>query len=157
MPSFRAEIETIKLLLAGSGWAADPLVQVVLQEYDRFLGAGRLRHMERQTSLQIFFASRAIDSLLVQVVIWERNRIGLPAIGNGQRTIGSTIRFIVTNGVNGSTFSVSTLDRLINNVDCLKNQRNHFLHRAGQFPTIPQLQTFLADTTAGIQEISAWR
>jgi len=159
MPAFRTEIRSIRLLLAGSAWAIDPQVNGVLQEYDRFLGAARLRNVERQTGLQIFFASRAFDSLLVHVVLWECNRNvpPLPHPPNGQRTLGGSINFIQNNSINGNQFSAAALTRLRDDVNSLKNQRNRFLHRAGDFPSTPELQTFLADTTAGIQEIVAWR
>jgi hypothetical protein len=151
MPSFAQEIRTIRTLLAGSYWATDREVQIVLGEYDRFLEARRVRNRERLTSLQIFFASRAIDSLLAHIVQWEKSRRGL---GGNQRSIWAYIDFIQRNRINGNRFSTPTKDSLQND---LKDLRNRFLHQAGEFPTDTELQDFLSYTLLGIQEIITWR
>jgi hypothetical protein len=155
MPSFAREIRTIRTLLAGSPWGAEPPVGAVLSEYDRFVGAARLRHRDRQTSLQIFYASRAIDSLLVHVVRWERTRPGgTPGRHSPEPTLGGSIRFIRDYGINGHRFSRPTRDDLLHD---LTHQRNRFMHEAGSFPTNAEMTQFLAVTLAGIQEIIRWR
>jgi len=155
MPSFTMEIRTIQALLIGSRWGADPAVQVVHDEYEHFVGARRLRVRERKTSLQILFASRAIDSLLGHVVRWEFGRpAGAIASLPRYLTLGGSITRIRNHGINGYRFSRPTENRLLND---LTSQRNRFMHEAGSFPTDAELATFLADTLAGIQEIIVWR
>ena len=64
MLTFKKEIEAILAQLMGSPWAAHPEVQDVIAEYQHFLGAAKTPTQTRRVSLQIFHASRAIDSFL---------------------------------------------------------------------------------------------
>ncbi|MCI0558412.1 MAG: hypothetical protein MN733_07945 [Nitrososphaera sp.] len=156
MPTFAREVRTISLVLAGSQWALDPQMRVVLDEYNHIVGAGRLRNGPRRTSLQILFASRAIDSLLVHVVLWECNRRGGSPRPDGRMpypTIGGSINFVQDYGVNGGRFSDPTRSAL----DNVTTQRNRFLHQAGEFPDAAELHGFLNNTLMGIQEIASWR
>lgn len=155
MSSFSREIRTIRALLAGSGWGVDPEVQLVLDEYSHFDGARRLRKVERRTSLQIFHASRAFDSLLEHVVRWENARPGSP-ISSLPRylTLGRSIHLIQKHRINGGQFTPPTKDRLL---DDLTRQRNKFMHEACSFPTDSELARFLGDTLTGLQEIISWR
>ena len=154
MPNFVREIRTIRALLEGSRWATDPPVQNVIDEYTQLLGAAWVRNRIRKASLQIFFGSRAIDSLLVYVVEWECARMGRSTPTGGQRTLGRSIATINRHRVNGNRFSRPTTNRLANH---LRRPRNRFAHQAGAFPTDSELDDFLTDTLAGIQEVVGWR
>jgi hypothetical protein len=72
MSLFNAEITTIRFQLRGSPWATLPDVQNVIREYEHFSRTVRTRDRNRRVSLQIFHASRAIDTLLAVMVNHER-------------------------------------------------------------------------------------
>ena len=164
MSRFINEIQTMKTLLMGSPWATDADTQLVINELDQLLSAGGIRHSIRKSSLQIFFASRAVDTMLVWACDWEENRNGRPPLHVTKRSIGSALVYI--NGkaganppvppikINGNMFSGATLLGLETSV---RNLRNSFLHRAGHYPTTAQLQSLLTEMLTGIRELSSWR
>jgi hypothetical protein len=67
MQTFKKEISTIQVQLMGSAWATHPNVIEVLEEYQHLAGAARTPTQSRRISLQIFHASRAIDTFLAHV------------------------------------------------------------------------------------------
>jgi hypothetical protein len=81
MLTFKKEIETILFTLRGSPWATHADVQKVISEYEHFIGAAKTPTQTRRVSLQIFHASRAIDSLLKHMVEHEANRVGRAVVG----------------------------------------------------------------------------
>ena len=67
MQTFKKEISTIQVQLMGSAWATHPNVIEVLEEYQHLAGAAKTPTQNRRVSLQIFHASRAIDTFLAHV------------------------------------------------------------------------------------------
>jgi hypothetical protein len=149
MASFRLEINTILLQLRGSPWAIVPGTADVISEYESFKATAKTRHRERRVSLQIFYASRAIDTLLKIIVNHEKARRGLTV---GHSEIGPSIRFIQHQTIRGYRFNAPTLAAL----DQLRRARNSYLHAAALFPTDPELQTFLTATLRAISEATTF-
>ncbi len=140
---FQNELESIFVTLRGSTWALEPEVNTVIEEFERLVEAStRLRHVERKSALQILFSSRAIDSLFTFVV--NRNRLanGQPLAGNV--TIGQGI-----NETRGylNPFVVQDLEEHV------RDNRNRYLHQAGIFPSIEDMELFLLATAIGIGEL----
>ena len=156
MPSFSREVRTIRLLLAGSRWALDNPVSMILDEYERLVDSGRLVNLERRSGLQIFFASRAIDSLLAYIVRWECNRLGGSPLRRGTipNAIGLCINFIQRFGINAGNQFTRPTER---GLDAVRQKRNRYLHQAGVFPSDSDLANFLNDTLASVREIITWR
>jgi hypothetical protein len=146
--SFKSEVRSIQLVLKGSGWATDPEVNTVLQEYEHLIGAGRVQSTERRTSLQIFFSSRAIDSLLKYVVSEDARHNGR---NPPSPSIGNYITYIDNNGLNGQSFPPLLIQDL---KDHVRDKRNSYLHEAGIFPSETELKRFLSVTLDGINEIA---
>lgn len=141
--NFKHEIESILVALKGSPWATNPNVITVINEYGRLVEASnRLRHRERKPSLQIFFSSRAIDTLLNFAVNRDRARRGNPPINN--MTIGRAI-----NEASGLLDPQTKRDL----EDYVRDKRNTYLHKAGIFPSDIEMEFFLMATAIGIDEI----
>jgi hypothetical protein len=151
MLTFKKEIEAILAQLMGSPWAAHPEVQDVIAEYQHFLGAAKTPTQTRRVSLQIFHASRAIDSFLAHVAGNEAAKPG-KAPPPAYWTLGKSLEYIRTNSIGGSQFTPPTGTDLGN----LKDDRNSYLHRANNFPTDGLIRRFLARTTNGIKEASTF-
>src|SRR5579862_7078523 len=125
MQTFKKEVATILTHLAGSKWATHGGVQEVLKEYGHLEGAARTPTPTRRVSLQIFHASRAIDSFLAHLATHESKKPGQPA-APAYFTLGSSLNYIKTNGVGGSRFSPTTeLD-----IQAITKDRNKYLHVA---------------------------
>jgi hypothetical protein len=149
MATFNRELRTILIQLRGSPWATVPGVAEVISEYEAFKGTAKTKHRERRVSLQIFFASRAIDTLLAVIVNHEKARLGVPV---GHSEIGPSIRFIQHRTVQGHSFNTPTQTAL----DQLRRDRNTYLHAAALFPTDPDLATFLTTTVRAISEATTF-
>jgi hypothetical protein len=149
MATFKREISTILIQLRGSPWATVPGVVAVINEYETFTGTARIKDRNRQVSLQIFYASRAIDTLLATIVNYEKARLGQPT---GHSEIGRSLLFIRNRGVQGQRFNTPTETALHQ----LRQDRNTFLHTADLFPTDPELQTFLTTTLRAISEATTF-
>jgi hypothetical protein len=146
MQTFKAELRTILFALRGSVWATHPEVHEVIQEYRHFEGAGRTPTQHRRVSLQIFHASRAIDSLLKHVVEHEATKAGRPV--TQYLTLKRSLNRIQGHGVGGHRFSVPTEA----SIKGLINDRNSYMHRANVFPNDPQVRAFLNHTIRAINE-----
>jgi hypothetical protein len=111
----------------------------VIEEYLHLQNAASTPTQSRRVSLQIFHASRAIDSLLAHVAEHERQKIGAsPQIW----TLGSSRIWIQENRVSGSLFDVPT-DADIKDITA---DRNKYLHRANLFPGDTEMQLFINKT-----------
>ena|SRR5438874_325357 len=151
MQTFKKEIEAILAQLMGSPWAPHPKVQDVIAEYQHFLGAAKTPSQTRRVSLQIFHASRAIDSFLAHVADHEAakpGRVAAPVYW----TLGSSLHYIRTNSIGGSRFTPPADTDL----GLLKDDRNEYLHQANNFPSDGIIRRFLARTTNGIKEATTF-
>jgi hypothetical protein len=146
MLTFKREIETIMFALRASPWAGHPEVQRVISEYEHFIGAAKTPTQTRRISLQIFHASRAIDSLLKHMVEHEAHRVGRPVVGylNLKRSLNN----IQNHGVGGQRFTTVT----VTDVNDLTRARNRYLHVANDFPADGDLRVFLNQTVRAIGE-----
>jgi len=145
--TFKREISSILTTLQGSPWASLAVVQSVLNEYGHLAGAGWTWNAKRRTSLQIFHACRAIDTLLAQIAEHESSK-PTTVTGKPYWTLGSSLRYIQNNTIGGSRFIPATKS----DIDSLTTDRNSYLHRADLFPTDLQLQIFLTRTARALQE-----
>ena len=151
METFRAEIASILTVLSGSQWAIHPQVQEVLGEYGHLAGAARTPTQSRRVSLQIFHASRAIDSLLAHIATHEAAKPGRPA-APPYFTLGSSLAYIRDNTIGGSTFNAATEIEL----RALTTERNAYLHRANLFPLDLHIRRFLVRTLLALKEATTF-
>jgi hypothetical protein len=142
MDTFRREMRTILLHFNGSPWATHVPVQDVIAEYGHFVAAGKTPTQTRRVSLQIFHASRAIDSFLAHIV---RNEAAKPTRPAPPRTtsLGSSQSYIRRNTIGGASFNhAEDLD-----LHDIRNDRNTYLHRANLFPSDQGVKRFLDKTS----------
>jgi hypothetical protein len=151
MRTYKQELRTIFFVLRSSPWAAQGAIQDVIEEYRHLENAASTPTQTRRVSLQIFHASRAIDSLLASLAGYECQKTGttLPQ----HWTLGSSRRWIQRNGVGGSRFDAPT-DADITDI---KNDRNTYMHRANMFPGDPQMQRFINRTVRVIGAATAFQ
>jgi hypothetical protein len=148
LQTFKREVASILTTLSGSPWATHPGVQKVLTEYGHLAEAARTPHATRRISLQIFHASRAIDSLLAQIA---GNEAAKPGTANHTKpfwTLGSSLHYIEHHSIGGRKFIPATKTDL----DLLTIDRNTYLHGADVFPTDVQMRLFLTRTVKALQE-----
>jgi hypothetical protein len=141
MKTFRREIDSILFQVKTSFWAAQPEVIAVIEEYSHFKNAAKTPTHQRRVSLQIFHASRAIDSMLAHIVRHESSKPGRP-VAPSQSTLGSSQIYIRDHGVGGQHF-VATVDK---DSDSIRQDRNRYLHKAALFPSDVDIQKFLLRT-----------
>jgi hypothetical protein len=148
--TYKIEIETIKLLLKGSSWGADPEIQTVIKEYQLILDSENVQSQNKKAALQILFSSRAFDSFLAHVVNKDCRTYGSPR--PRYNTIGSSLNYLKNRGIGNKSkkISIRTYDHLNKYV---KDIRNRYLHRAGEFPSKVQLHRMISNATNGIREI----
>jgi hypothetical protein len=146
MSTFRAEIRTILIALQGSPWAIHPQVQEVIAEYTHFQQSGHTRTQTRRVSLQIFYASRAIDSLLKHMVEHEAIKVGTPI--TTYLTLKRSLNRVQSHSIGGRTFSTP----VVTDIDTLITDRNRYMHQANTFPSDLQVQGFLNKTIRAINE-----
>jgi hypothetical protein len=151
MKTFRREIATILMQLRGSPWAGHPDVADVIEEYIHFERSGKTPTQSRRVSLQIFHASRAIDSFLAHIVQNESAKPGR-AVPPAHRTLGSSQVYVRDNGIDGRHFSVP----VDGDIDSIRNDRNHYLHRANCFPNDATINQFLNRTIRAIGEATTF-
>jgi len=142
MDTFRQEMRTILKHFAGTPWQAHADVQDVIAEYGHFIAAGKTPTKTRRLSLQIFHASRAIDTLLAHIVRHESAKPGRQA-PPASSTLGSSQVYIRNNRIGGARFT-HTEDL---ELDDIRDDRNSYLHRANLFPSDPQVRMFLHKTS----------
>lgn len=147
MRTYKREVETILVALKASQWATYPDVQAVIAEYEHLGGAWKVFIQQRRVALQIFHASRALDSLLKYIVEHERAKIGT---GRRSRdlTLGKSLSEIQASHIGGMYFSPLTEA----DIKLLTRDRNTYLHEADNFPTDPTIQVFLSRTIRAINE-----
>jgi hypothetical protein len=151
MKTFKREVDTILTQLTGSPWATHPAVVEVIAEYQNFQRSGLTRPHNRRVSLQIFHASRAIDSLFAHIVHHEASKPGSrPAPANS--TLGGSQYYIRSYGIGGTRFS-PLIDA---DIDLIRNDRNSYLHRANLFPSDLTLDLFLNRTIRALGEALAF-
>lgn len=150
MQTFKREIETILFVLRGSPWAGHPEVQRVIAEYEHFVGAAKTPTQHRRASLQIFHASRAIDSLLKHMVEHESRRVGRAL--TSYLTLKRSLNNIQRHGVGGQRFTQPTAT----DVSDLTRARNEYLHVADNFPGDGDLRGFLSQTIRAINEAAVF-
>jgi hypothetical protein len=143
MRTYKQELRTILFVIQGSPWAVHGGIQDVIEEYWHLQNAARTPTQSRRVSLQIFHASRAIDSLLAHVAEHERQKIGAPP---EIWTLGRSRSWIQRNRVSGSLFDAPT------NTDIkdITTDRNKYLHRANLFPGDAEMQRFINKTIRAI-------
>jgi hypothetical protein len=151
MQTFKKEIATILTILSGSPWATHPEVQEVLSEYGHLAEAARTPTPSRRVSLQIFHASRAIDSLLAHIAEHEAGKPGKPHAPT-YFTLGSSLTYIRDHSVSGSSFTSATDGDL----KALTTDRNRYLHRANLFPLDGDIRRFLLRTVLALKEASTF-
>ena len=151
MQTFKKEIATILTILSGSSWATHPDVQAVLSEYGHLTEAARTPTATRRTSLQIFHASRAIDTLLAHIASHEAAKPG-KAPANGYFTLGSSLAYIRKNTIGGCSFTPATDGDL----QALTVDRNKYLHKANVFPIDGDIRRFLLRTVLALKEASTF-
>jgi hypothetical protein len=147
METYKREIASILVTLAGSPWGPHPSVQEVLTEYGHLADAARTPHGTRRISLQIFHSSRAIDSLLAHIAARESAKVSPPAPGT-YWTLGKSLRYIRNNGIGGQHFTAATDADLSQ----LTDDRNTYLHQANVFPSDVEMRRFLTRTVKALQE-----
>ena len=135
-------MRTILKHFDGSPWANHNDVQDVVAEYGHFIEAGRTPTQTRRVSLQIFHASRAIDSLLAHIVRHESAKPGRQAAPPNP-PLGTSQVYIRENRIGGVKFTPATDSEL----DDVRNARNTYLHRANRFPSDQQVRIFLDKTS----------
>jgi len=151
METFKREIATILTQLVGSKWAMHPPVQEVLKEYQHLEGAARTPTQTRRVSLQIFHASRAIDTFLGHIVTHESGKAGRPP-RPPYSTLGNSLAYIKANGVGGSRFTPTTdID-----LDEIRKDRNKYLHAANVFPIDGEIRRFLIRTATALREAATF-
>jgi hypothetical protein len=150
MQTFKAEIRTLLFALRGSPWAAHAEVQEVISEYNHFENAGKTPTSSRRVSLQIFHASRAIDSYLAHLRRHEEIKSGRTP--PTYSTLGASLRYIQRNGIGGQRFSLP----VENDIRTVKGDRNTYLHRANCFPTDGIIKLFLNRTIRAINEATTF-
>jgi hypothetical protein len=151
MQTFKKEVATILTILSGSPWAKHPEVQEVLSEYGHLAEAARTPTATRRVSLQIFHASRAIDTLLAHIAGHEATKPGkIPPTGNF--TLGSSLTYIRQNTIGGSSFTPATDGDL----KALTKDRNRYLHKANDFPPDGVIRRFLLRTVLALKEASTF-
>ena len=143
--TIRREIKTILKDLQGSPWALQAPVREVIEEYKHFAGAWKTLNQTRRVSLQIFHASRAIDSLLAHIVQHEASKPGRPAPRG--RNLGSYHDYIRRNRIGGITINPSE----DHDVRLIRNDRNSYLHQANFFPNEGVIRQFIACTGRVVQ------
>lgn len=136
--------------LRSSTWAAHPEVQVVMAEYEHFENAKKTPTKERRVSLQIFYASRAIDSLLEHIVQHEQGKTGRAV--SMYVTLEKALREIHKHSVGGQQFQLLTALDLKKVTD----DRNNYMHNAGAFPSDGIVKRFLTRTYRVIGEAVTW-
>jgi hypothetical protein len=146
MQTFKREIETILFALQHSNWAAHAEVGDVIAEYQHLMGAAKTPTQSRRVSLQIFHASRAIDSLLKHMAEYEARRVGRPI--NGYLTLKRSLNHIQRHRVGGQAFTGPT----VADVNDLTDARNRYLHVANGFPADSEIRIFLSKTVQAIGE-----
>ena len=146
MQTFKREVESILFTLKQSNWAAHPEVAEVIAEYEHLMGAAKTPTQSRRVSLQIFHASRAIDSLLKHMAEFEALRAGRAI--NGYLTLKRSLNRIQRHGVGGQTFTAPT----VADVNDLTDSRNRYLHVANDFPADNEIRVFLSKTVQAIGE-----
>jgi hypothetical protein len=146
MQTFKKEIETILFNLRNSAWAGHAEVAKVIAEYEHLMGAAKTSNQKRRVSLQIFHASRAIDSLLKHIAEYEGQRTGRAIAG--YLTLKRSLNAIQRHGVAGRRFSATTETDLID----LTMARNNYLHVADHFPADGDVRVFLNQTVRAIGE-----
>ncbi len=151
MKTFKREIATILMQLRGSPWAGHPDVADVIEEYIHFERSGKTPTQSRRVSLQIFHASRAIDSFLAHIVQNEAAKPGR-AVPPVHWTLGSSQVYVRDNGIDGRYFSVP----VDGDIDSIRNDRNHYLHRANCFPNDGAINQFLNRTIRAIGEATTF-
>jgi hypothetical protein len=151
MRTFRREIASILTALSGSPWATHPQVQSVLAEYGYLKGVIFVLNGRRRISLQIFHASRAIDTLLAHIASTAASKPGAPAPPR-YLTLAESYKYINRAGLGGMTFSPATTVDLRN----IKNARNTYLHQADMFPSEADMQRFLSKTINALQEATTF-
>jgi hypothetical protein len=151
MRTYKQELRTILFVLQGSPWAGHGGIQNVIEEYRHLQNAAATPTQSRRVSLQIFHASRAIDSLLAHIAGHEKQRTGLQ--GPIHWTLGSSRRWIQQNSVRGSRFDTPT----DSDITDIKDDRNTYMHRANLFPADPQMQQFLNRTVRVIQQAAGFK
>lgn len=119
----------------------------MLAEYGHLADAAKTPHQTRRVSLQIFHASRAIDSLLAHIAGNEASKPGKPPAPT-YWTLGSSLKYIRSYGISGFTFTAGTDADLI----VLTNDRNTYLHQAAVFPSDGEMRRFLLRTVKALQE-----
>lgn len=142
MDTFRQEMRTILRYFEGTPWEAHAEVQDVIAEYGHFVAAAKTPSQTRRVSLQIFHASRAIDTFLAHIVRNESAKPSRPA-PPASSTLGSSQVYIRTHRVGGARFSRAEDLEL----DDIRDDRNTYLHRANAFPSDPQVRMFLHKTS----------
>lgn len=150
MQTFKAEIRTILFALRGSPWATHPEVQEVVSEYNHFEGAGKTPTHPRRVSLQLFHASRAIDSYLAHLMRHQEIKNGrTPPV---RTTLGTTLRYIQRHTVGGRSFTPP----VENDIRSLTVDRNTYMHRANCFPSDGTIRQFLNRTIRAINEATTF-
>jgi len=150
MNKFKKEVEAIQQIIRGSRWARDPETRVVLDEYQRIIDSNTVRSRERRVALQIMFSSRAIDTFLANICIWDCAQRGVDA--EQHYTLERSLGYLNGRGLhNGKHLSQITYDDLCRKV---KDKRNRYLHQAGTFPSNLELNQFLSSTLNGMREVS---
>jgi hypothetical protein len=150
MVTFKKEVETILFALRGSPWATHADVQKVIYEYEHFIGAAKTPTQTRRVSLQIFHASRAIDSLLKYMVEYQAAKVG--RVLTGYLNLKRSLNNIQRHGVGGQKFTTPTET----DVADLTKARNRYLHVANDFPADNDLRVFLNQTVRAIGEATAF-
>lgn len=151
MKTFRREIATILMQLRGSRWAGHAEVADVIEEYAHLERSGKTPTQSRRVSLQIFHASRAIDSLLAHIVLNEAAKPGR-AVAPVHLTLGSSRLYIQQNRIGGRRFSAP----IDGDINLIRLDRNEFLHRANRFPTDGIIGQFLSRTIRAISEATTF-
>ena len=148
MRTFNSEVKSILFALEGSAWAPHPEVRAVIAEYKHLQDAWKVLWPKRRVALQILHASRALDSLLKHMVEHERARVGRLGQPGRHLTLGSSLREIQRDHIQGRSFSTPTKS----DIEQLTHNRNTYLHEANNFPNDPLLQQFLSRTIRAINE-----
>jgi hypothetical protein len=150
MQTFKQELETILFQLRNSAWANHREVQRVITEYEHLVNAAKTSNQQRRVSLQIFHASRAIDSLLKHMVEHEAQRAGRAITGylNLKRSLNNIQRHCVA----GQKFTPTTET----DINDLTKARNLYLHVADNFPSDADVRVFLNQTIRAIGEAKAF-
>jgi len=144
MKTYKTELKSILLVLRGCAWAAHSGIQDVIAEYEHLRNAASTPTPSRRVSLQIFHASRAVDTFLAHLAGHECTKTGRTP--PSYWTLTRSRNWIQNHKIGGMSFDAAT-EAAIRDIT---TARNTYMHNANFFPNDPEMQQFINRTARTI-------